>query len=143
MLSLQITGQPLGPDATYGGNCQGPYCDLYVLTNASCVLMGMFTPSVGAAHLSEFSIHLVEQSALLDSLNTSGLISSNLSNISIAQCDGLSCDTASQRWLLVNDLDPSTKMHVIGQPSNSGDVDDTFVYWLLQAFTSQGAQLCR
>ncbi|KAK9801331.1 hypothetical protein WJX73_005324 [Symbiochloris irregularis] len=54
------------------------YSDLMVVNNASCVLMGMFLPSVYASLMTMFTMHLVSQQTLLANLDASGKFNSSI-----------------------------------------------------------------
>lgn len=113
--------------------------DLTVLANASCVLMGMFLPTVFASLMTEFTMHLVSQQSLLEHLDASGKVNASLDSVSIAQCDGISCDANSGRWLLVQDLDQREPMHIIVQPTYPiSNYIGPPLYFLEQAFTDAG-----
>ncbi|KAK9812118.1 hypothetical protein WJX73_008857 [Symbiochloris irregularis] len=78
----QVTGYV--QDAYGASSAPSSYNDVTVLSNASCVLMGLFLPTLFAFEMSEFTIRLMEQATLLANLNASGFIEGNLDSLSIA-----------------------------------------------------------
>lgn len=138
----QVSGQVLEtPRWRNGQDHSELVSDFFVLSNASCVLLGLFTPGLYAVNLPDFTVHLVDEETLLDNINASGQIrpGSSLETFSVASCDGLACDAASGRWLLVDGLDASRKMHILGQPTSDKWPGELQVWWLHQAFSSPGA----
>ncbi|KAK9812123.1 hypothetical protein WJX73_009346 [Symbiochloris irregularis] len=96
-----VTGQVLKtPQWEYGRDYVEPYSDLFVLSNASCALLGLFTPSVYAANLPEFTVHLA-----FSSPDTCHALAANATVISSATAGGSSnfgngtlVSTTSDSW---------------------------------------------
>lgn len=115
--------------------------------------MGMSLNSIFAVDMPQFSMHLLEESVLLDALDAAaGNLTDTLDELSIAWCDGLACDANSGRWMLVEGLDPALRLHVIARPTSFIPSpryvfnSDTYTqpqeaYWFMQAVADQGELL--
>lgn len=113
--------------------------DIFTISNASCVLMGIFSPDLYAFTLPGYTMHLVEESVLLDSLTPTGIVNGSLDSLAIAWCNGVTCDAASGRWVLADNLDPMLVFHVLADTTfTSASIRLTRHYFLVQAFQDPG-----
>lgn len=111
---------------------------LLAIQNASCITMGLFSPSEAPEVTAQASLFVVAASTYLDAAqNGNPLTDAGFQDQAIASCDGSACNATAGRFATTG-LDPIGQYLVLGtprNPSSAGSDWQQYIY-LTQALTS-------
>lgn len=130
-----------------GGVDTDAYLGVLAFQNVSCVLMALWSPTE-LSNLGLYNGFLCSEGRLLDALDQGGSLPASavgLQALSLASCNGSSCNALNRQWVLASNLSASERYHYVAWPYNylsSGSLGRQVLGYMAQAFSSPGAE-CR